>query len=244
MSKTLRNALSILRLIAERSDAPSGLGEIAKTLEMNPSSCVYLLNTLVEAGYVERLDSRKGYALGPMVHYLAAHGSYRGDVVRVAEPLMAELAAAVEVVVVLATLRRDKRVILSMSDGNPEVRMRRQVLFRDTVLDTATGRLLVAFLSPEKRRDLFPELTDEDEVWISETRSESLARHTSDDSLFIQVAVPIRAGDEIVALGCSLVKGDNFQKRFSSDVERMRRTATAIQKDYVAAYQGNKSEKN
>jgi DNA-binding IclR family transcriptional regulator len=65
---------------------------------------------------------------------------------------MARLAGEVRETVLLATMERGKRSILCQVNGNEVFQIRDQFLLRQDVYRTATGRLLLAHLSPEELR--------------------------------------------------------------------------------------------
>lgn len=59
--RSVVHALSIIQLLAER--APLSLSEVARALDLSPSSCLALLRTLVEEGVIRREHQAKRYAL-------------------------------------------------------------------------------------------------------------------------------------------------------------------------------------
>ena len=150
MLEAVRKALSVLEAVAARPESPTPLGELAATCGLNPATCAHILATLVEAGYVEQLGRKQGYVLGPAAYALSAHGSYRRDLVRLAEPVMAGLAESLGETVLLAALRGTRRVVLHEVEGSSLVRVRAEALRGDDPYEMATGRVLLAALSEEE----------------------------------------------------------------------------------------------
>ncbi|NLC56499.1 MAG: helix-turn-helix domain-containing protein [Armatimonadetes bacterium] len=148
--QAIRRALDVLEILAREPDVPQPLGEIAAQAELNAATCARILQTLVAAGYVEQVAPRKGYLLGPMAYALGARGPYRKDLVRAAEPLLTALAQAVQETVLLAALRRGRRVLLCQVEGDQTVQVRSDRLQCYDPYQSATGRLLLAYLPEEE----------------------------------------------------------------------------------------------
>jgi DNA-binding IclR family transcriptional regulator len=243
MAKTLKKALTILQLLASKPDQPHRLGWISQQLKIHPSSCVYLLNTLVETGFVDQEGARKGYALGPMVHYLAAQGPYRQDLISAAEPVMETLAGRLQQTLVFAILHRGRRILLTVVDGNREVRIRRDNLFRDTVLDTATGRLLVAHLPDADQAAYRPDSAAFTAAQMAAIRKQGVATHEAPGSMFVQVAVPVcRDTSVIAALGVSVPRAAFTGKQKRLLIDQMQTAAGTIGDRWTAAIIGNSAE--
>ncbi|HOX04760.1 MAG TPA: IclR family transcriptional regulator [Planctomycetota bacterium] len=150
MLEAVRKALKVLEAVAARPEAPTPLGTLADSAGLNPATCAHILASLVEAGYVEQAGRKQGYTLGPAAYALSAHGAYRRDLVRLAEPVMAGLAGSLGETVLLAALRGVRRLVLHEVEGGGLVRVRAEALRGDDPCETATGRVLLAALSGEE----------------------------------------------------------------------------------------------
>lgn len=64
--KSVRRAFRIMDLISERGEDITAK-ELARAVGTNLSSCYYLLNILVEEGYIEKVPRSGGYKLGPTI---------------------------------------------------------------------------------------------------------------------------------------------------------------------------------
>jgi DNA-binding IclR family transcriptional regulator len=235
MAKTLKKALTMLQLLASKPDQTHSLGWISKQLKIHPSSCVYLLNTLVESGFVDQESARKGYALGPMIHYLAAQGPYRQDLVSAAEPVMETLAGQLQQTLVLAKLHHGSRIILTVVDGNREIRIRRESLFRDTVLDTATGQLLVAHLPASEQAAYRSGSTPFSDSRMAAILKQGGATYEPPGSMFVQVAVPVYRGAAVTAaLGVSMPKVGFTGKQQRLLIAQLRAAAGEIEERWDA----------
>lgn len=212
MANAVGKALEILTRIGESPEQSTLLGNLAEQLGYNQSTCACVLKTLVEYGFVDQPSPRKGYTLGPMVYYVARRGAYRKDIVAVAEPLMEALAERTGETVLLAALRRDRRVLLAVVEGNQEVQVRPAGSFLDDVYITATGRLLLAFL-PDPERDAFLAKRGlPGPAWPEANTAAKLARLLADARRagfmilrapqHVQVAFPVfESGQAVAAIG-------------------------------------------
>jgi DNA-binding IclR family transcriptional regulator len=140
----------IMETLASGRGEPLALSEIAAACELNLSTCANLLKTLVARGYAEQLGTRQGYVLGPMAHVLSQRSPYRPDVARVAEPLLAELAAELREGLVLSRLHEGRLYMLCHNQGDDVLQVRADLMLAENVFKTANGRLLLAYAPPEE----------------------------------------------------------------------------------------------
>lgn len=225
MAKTLKKAFDILRAISEEPQRPHYLGEIAKKLDINQSTCAFVLKTMVECGFVDQEAPRRGYTLGPMAYYITRNGPYRKDIVNAAKPLMRELVEGIKESAVIAVMQSGRRITLCVMEADQEVQICRDCLLRDDVYRTATGILLLAYLSQSEIKAfiakhglssfLWPEVRTEDDLKDNLRRIRENQVAINQSSQYTQIAVPIREGEKVVAaLGVPVPKF-----RFESDTK-------------------------
>jgi DNA-binding IclR family transcriptional regulator len=146
-------AFRILAWMAAREDGPFGLREIAKGVEMNPSTVHRLLGLLEEEGLVRQDDHGGAYGLGTELLRLArvASGTHPARVA--ALPAMRELAAASGETVTFGVydpVRRQTSVVAVVESDAPFRYVPELDEWRD--LHTgASGRAVMAFLSESER---------------------------------------------------------------------------------------------
>ena len=202
-------ALDILEFIARDPDRAFSLTEIAEGLHMHQATCVNILQTLVEKSYLEHLGRKKGYRLGPMAYNLTNNLTYSQHLVTAAKEEMEKLTADLNETSILGIIRNQKRFIVHLvnSDQDLQVRSRSE----RNVYETASGRLLLAFMS-DKERDGFLQSNGlpSEETWpeaatpadldsaLAKIRSQSLAI-THSKTHIIGLAVPIRKSGLVVA---------------------------------------------
>lgn len=87
--KSTRRVFRILQLIGDREGLTAKL--LAKELGMSLSTCYHLINILIEEGYIEKMQYRRGYRIGPTVSLLHQKSS-RKDLSYRVQPVIDELA--------------------------------------------------------------------------------------------------------------------------------------------------------
>lgn len=207
--QVINRALKILEFVAERKERSCSLTEIAESQGLNQPTCANILKTLVDANYLEHLGRKKGYKLGPMVYQLTGDRSYNQNLLQVAQPEMENLTKKLNETCILGIIRNQKRFILHMVNSDQDLQVRSKSE-RD-IYETASGRLLLAFLA-EKERDALissiglPKLA----VWtgirnrkqlddaFEKIRKDGLAM-TLSSSHIVGLAVPIEKNGVVVA---------------------------------------------
>ncbi|MFA7160342.1 MAG: IclR family transcriptional regulator [Kiritimatiellia bacterium] len=150
MIQVLGKAFDMIDFIAQDPRRRKKLKEIAGHFKMNAGTCANILQTMVRHKYLDQADTRGGYLLGPMMYYLSRQSAYRGDLIAAAEEPMGTLAKNVNETVLLATLRGRERFIILQVEGNQSVQVGRDMFMKDTIYQTATGRLLLAHLGEKE----------------------------------------------------------------------------------------------
>src|SRR5215210_1841752 len=87
--KSVRRVLRIMDLVSRRGERLTAK-ELAREVGTNLSSCYYLLNVLVEEGYIEKIPRCGGYRIGPAISMLSEASKSNFDS-RI-EPVVDELA--------------------------------------------------------------------------------------------------------------------------------------------------------
>lgn len=202
-------ALDILEYVAQDPDKAYTLTEIAEKLELNQATCANILKSLVSKNYIEHLGRKKGYRLGPMAFNLTNNLSYNQNLIMAATDVMEELTNQVNETSLLGILRNQKRFVLHLvnSDQDLQVRSRSE----RNVYETATGRLLLAFLSRREKENFI----NSNGIPTTETWKEANTREGLELALekiyeeelvithsvkhIIGIAVPIRKNDRVIA---------------------------------------------
>lgn len=154
MIQVLDRAFKILEWIAERPGKTFSISEMASLIEVSPSTCFHIVNSLVSLGYVQRIGRYKGYKLGPAFNKLAGRKAFRQELMDAALPHMHEFARESGETIMIAVLQGPKRYILCQVEGKHPLQFNQNLLVLEDAYNTATGRLLLSFM-PEEELDSF-----------------------------------------------------------------------------------------
>ncbi|MCF2446747.1 IclR family transcriptional regulator [Dyadobacter sp. CY345] len=152
MVQVVIKALDILELVAQRNGQAISLTEISEELQLNQATAANIIKTLAEKNYLEHIGKKKGYRLGPGAFQLTNEVAYGQNLVNAAKEEMENLTARLNESCILGTLRHYKRYILHVVNSNQDIQVR--IRSERSVYETASGRLLLAYLS-EKERERF-----------------------------------------------------------------------------------------
>ena len=202
-------ALDILEYIARDAGRAYSLTEIAGGLNMHQATCVNILQTLVEKNYLEHLGRKKGYRLGPMAYDLTNNAAYSQHLITAAKDIMEDLTAQVNETSILGVIRNQKRYIVHLVNSDQDLQVRSRT--ERSLYETATGRLLLAYL-PAKERDsliatlglppalIWPEAHTQAglETELNQIQADELCVTLSPTHI-IGLAVPIRKQKQVIA---------------------------------------------
>jgi DNA-binding IclR family transcriptional regulator len=149
--KPVVNAIRILRLLA--SGSPERASDIARELEINPSTCFNTLRTLVAEEMLDFDPLSKTYTTGLGLAKLVEHLVTQGQRLDLVRPLMQEFAAAHHVTVTLWRRMGNDRIVLVSAETSPgDLRIDMAIGQRLPVLMGASGRLFAAQLGLDDAR--------------------------------------------------------------------------------------------
>ena len=209
MIQVVNRALDIIEFIASsgRKDIP--LKDIADGLNLNHGTCANIIKTLLTRDYLERAPDKKGYRLGPMFYFIAGDYSYSVDLINSAKELMHKLTDSINESCMLGILRNDTRVSLYEVHAMQEL----QVINKKEkpAYQTASGRLLLAYLSAEKRAafinkyglpptDVWEDVQEEEDLIfeLDKINRKGIAIQIA-SSKILGVAVPLHQEDQVIA---------------------------------------------
>lgn len=212
--QSLDRALEILRLLG--SEPEMRVTDLARRLEVHKSTVFRLLSTLQEHGLVEQNPTTEKYRLGYGLVRLAGSVVAELDLARAARPILEELAIRSGETVNLAILQGNQVVNIDQIAA-PNLVVNVNWVGKQTPLHaTSNGKVLLAYLSEEARRQLLggslPRLTPRT---ITEPRilEKQLRRVVEDGYAFTleelelglnAVAAPVRGADGRVQAAVSV----------------------------------------
>ena len=209
MIQVIHRALDILELLGSQPERIFSLGEIAQLLDLHRATCSNILKTLWQRGYVERLPARAGYRLGTLASPWQGLAAQDREISIVAGPILKRLTETLKETSLIGVLRGTKRVALecAVSDRDLQVSSRQ---VRD-VYETASGRLLLAYLPREQQTAFLERVGLPDErIWsevrtadeleraLATIRRRKLARSDSPEHV-VGLAVPVWCDEQVVA---------------------------------------------
>jgi DNA-binding IclR family transcriptional regulator len=148
MIQVIHRALDILEFVSSDSNSPKLLSEIAETAGLKPGTCANIVKTLTERGYLEKLDTHKGYQLGKQAIALAEDGGYQQKLIDAADAVMARVCTTLHENVLLAVLRHENRIVIHRRNSGQQVQA--NTPDEKKAYDSSTGRLLIAMLPDEE----------------------------------------------------------------------------------------------
>jgi DNA-binding IclR family transcriptional regulator len=155
--KSVKKALDLLSELAFHDPAGNGLAltKLARTLGLPANTTHNLLKTMTVCGYVAQNDAGL-YTTGPQCRSLGI--ANRVDSERFKETLLEVLnrhTAAVNEAMVFAILRSGRRRVLARSEPDGQaIRVDSETDHTVSIYSVPTGRVLVAFASPEERQQI------------------------------------------------------------------------------------------
>lgn len=147
--ESLRKAFEVLELLAVQS--PRGVTEIAAELGMQKSGASRLLAALSRWGYVVQ-DLRRGqYRSGPRVMSLAEHFVQDDHLLKIAQPVMRDLAQSTRASIHLGLVVAD-RMLVAAKEASPEtIQVQSRVGGFIVPHASALGKVLLAGLGEKER---------------------------------------------------------------------------------------------
>ncbi len=214
----ISRAAAILRLLG-KSDTALGLQTIARSLNLVPSTCLYVLRALVEEEFVAFDAETKRYSLEAGVLTLARHWLRRNQFTDLSQPVLNQISNEFDVTVLgVNIVGLEHIIVVAISQAGNNFQISAQVGSRFPALISATGRCIAAFGDyPEAElRDKFktlrwdePPSFDQWQTQIATVRSEGFA---VDEGNYISgvtvVAAPVwksrgKPSHALVAIGLS-----------------------------------------
>jgi DNA-binding IclR family transcriptional regulator len=166
----LDKGLDIVEALAA-AQTPQSLTEIAKTLKRSPSELFRMLNTLEKRSYISRDPVSERYRLTLKLYELAHTHSPVEQLLRAASLPMRELAESIHESCHLSVLSRQMLVVIAQEESPEPVRLSVEVGYRVQPLNTASGRVLIAFLGSQEQQYFLAG----DKVYAEMTTSEKKA---------------------------------------------------------------------
>jgi DNA-binding IclR family transcriptional regulator len=230
--QSVRRAISALEAISDAGEL--GVSELGRRLEVHKATASRLVATLAERGLLERDPLTERYRLGFGLIRLAGAAMAGLDIVRVAHPLLEELAERTLETVNLGVLATDSVVYIDQVTGTRSIVAVSWVGRRTPLHCTSNGKVLLAHMDPSERAtaidghlEAMTPRTITDPVTLAKQLGEVARRGYAQTVEELEeglnaVAAPIRQADGEVTAALS-VSGPAFRMR-PMDLPRIART--------------------
>jgi DNA-binding IclR family transcriptional regulator len=203
----ISRAIAVLRLLG-KSDIPLGVQAIARELGIGPSTCLYVLRTLIDGELVSFDPNTKRYVLEAGVLTLARHWLKRNRFTDVAQPVIDQIGRDFDVTVAgMHVVGLQHIIVVAASQPGSNVQISIQIGSRFPALISVTGRCIAAFGNyPEAELEShfralrwdMPPTFDEWRAQVRQTRTQGFA---VDDGNYISgvtlIGAPVWTRDQL-----------------------------------------------
>lgn len=245
----ISRAAAILRLLG-KSDTPLGLQTIARSLNLVPSTCLYVLRALVDEEFVYVDPDTKRYSLEAGVLTLARHWLRHNQFTDLTQPVLNRISQQYDATVLgVNIVGLEHIIVVAISQAGNNFQISAQVGSRFPALISATGRCIAAFgdYSEEELEDKFKTLRWDEpptfEEWraqIEKTRTDGFA---VDEGNYISgvtvIAAPVwktrdKLSHALVAIGISsTLKRNGLESLQQSLLESARTLSNQLSGDIL-----------
>jgi DNA-binding IclR family transcriptional regulator len=236
----LDKGLDILELLADQKDGLTR-AEITKALGRNASEMYRMLERLVARQYVVRSPAGDRYSLSLKLYALAHRHPPMNRLIAQALPVMQRFADRAEQSCHLAAYDRGNLLVIAQADGPGTWGISVRLGARVGLIDTGSGRVLLAFQTGEQRSHMLAEHTRvKGEITLDpaaldhsyrQIRHDGFLRKESQQTFGVMdVAYPLLgpSGQAIAALTCPYLRRiDEYVAPSIDDVTAMLREAAA-----------------
>jgi DNA-binding IclR family transcriptional regulator len=152
MIKVIGKTVDIISLLSTEKQLP--LREIARLSELNKTTVGNIVSTLKNSGWLSQNDKGE-YRLSEAFFDLSRHYVCGAAANEILETQLKQLALKINEHVMCAELRHGERHVMMRIECDQAVMINGTAMDEKNIYNSATGRILVAYLSDEKREELF-----------------------------------------------------------------------------------------
>ena len=246
MVQSVARALGLLELLDGAGRDGLRLGDLAVRAGLKPPTAHNLLATLEAMGYVRQSEPTRRYALGPRALALGRQRELAEALAWAGERHARTLYRAVNETLVLAMLDAGRRRTLLSMESQQSLRVGASQGFDERLYDTATGRVMLSRLEPERLDawaaehglpgPAWPEAADASSLRqaLGDIARAGFARYESAAAHVVALAVPIglSCADVNAALGLYLPSARSSPGREQELVGALVEAAAGISADF------------
>jgi DNA-binding IclR family transcriptional regulator len=161
IDKTLYKGLQLIEMLAK--NGRGGISELSGKSGLTKSNVHRLLQTLSRVGWVHQKGDQ-GYELSFKLWELAQDWLLRFDLPRIAGSWLSQLAAVTEETVHLAVMEQSDVVFIATLETPKAIRIHAPLGSRAPAHCTATGKAILAFLSPDELQHINQALANREQT--------------------------------------------------------------------------------
>ncbi len=241
MIQVIDRAFDILEYVAHRETDGISLKEISEHLSLNQATCANIIKSLTKRKYLEHIGPKKGFRIGPMSTFLIGNFSLRPLLVMAGKDVIEKLSVDLNENCLLGVIHHDKRILVYSTTIDHELSVRNKP--ERVVYETASGRLLLAFLTVEEltafiEKQGLPSKAIWKEAHTQELLLAELKRirannivTTHTQSHLVGVAVPVLKNDKVIAALSTYLPESRYSTAATKNIEtKLRQAASEISK--------------
>ena len=243
--KSIKNSLDILNCFTSKTPE-MGVTEISTQFGFSKSTVSRISSTLEKGNFVAKVPANQKYRLGTKILELASIFLSNTEWRQVAIPHLRDLRDKTDETVTVFVIEGDQRVCLEKLDSSHEVRQFLNVGGRYPLHAGSAGKLLLAYLSKERRKEILlgtglPRFTSNTitnlkslEKVLAMIREKGYAvSHQERASFVSSVSAPIRdfKGEVIAALCLSGLAGRFSDEKLMEFIKLTTMTADRISQE-------------
>lgn len=152
MIQVIVRAIDMLEFVSRQDNKPVQLIKIAENAGLSQPTCANIVKTLVSKGFLENVSRKEGYILGVNAYRLTGNVEYSQNLITASTDLIQDLVNTLNETCLLGILKNNKRVVINEIHANNDLQVKTKP--EAPVYETASGRLLMAFLSEKELNQL------------------------------------------------------------------------------------------
>ncbi len=153
MIQSVHKAALLLEVLAKYYPESVSLRVLSEKTGIGKSTCIHILNTLIEDKLVERLH-HASYSLGVGCFYLTRSGRFDKERLAICRPVLKWLRDKTGETTLIAEIRNGTKYTVDYFEGQHLILNSNNDIIEDDIYRTATGRMIMAHLSERDVQDV------------------------------------------------------------------------------------------
>jgi len=150
MIQVIKRAFDIIELLSKEEKL--NLKDIANKVDIKKTTTCNILKTLVDLGYIEKKVNT--YTFGSKLISITSNEIKKSSILHIAEDNVKQLTNQTKEAVVVAILYKGERYTIVQSSFNQSIIVNTNIFQKGSIYDTATGRVLLAYLEEKELREI------------------------------------------------------------------------------------------